>query len=181
MFPIRLSLVTYNLWNITRWPLRKNALIGFFQAYRPDIFCLQELRKQTRSTLDKSLPAYRRIDDPHPGWTKESTIYWNNDLLEGLEHGIEDIAITSDPNRGLFWARLRLRAAGTTILVSTAHYTYQQHPDEVRTGHNPRLLQAQRTAQALQRLVRNGEAGFFLGDLNDPVLPTMVLAQAGYH
>lgn len=181
MFPTRLSLLTYNLWNTMRWPLRKNALVAFFQTFQPDIFCLQELRKQTRAVLDRALPGYRRVDDPHPGWTGESNIYWNHALLEMLAHGVEDIALSSDPNRGLFWTRLRVRETGATLVVATAHYTYQQHPEEVRTGLNPRLEQSRRTAAALQRLVQKGEAGFFMGDLNDPVLPVMVLAEAGFH
>ena len=181
MFPTRLSILTYNLWNTQRWPEREAAVKAFFRRFRPDIFCLQELRKETRGALDKALPDYRRVDDKHPGWTGESNIFWNNLMLEELEHGIEDIAIHTDRNRGMFWVRLQVRATGQRVFVSTAHYTYQQHPDEVRSGQSPRVEQARQTVQALKKLVRDGEAGFFLGDLNDPVLPIMVLAEGGYH
>lgn len=181
MFPIRLSLLTYNLWNTQRWPQREPAVREFFQRYRPDIFCLQELRGETRAALDKALPDYRRIDDDkHLGWTSESNIYWNAGLLEEIAHGVEDIAIRSDRHRGLFWARLRVSASGQTLLVSTAHYTFQEHPEEILTGSSPRLRQAIATVAALQRLSQPDEPVFFLGDLNDAVLPTFKLAEAGY-
>lgn len=180
MFPIRLTLLTYNLWNIKRWPERANALRAFFQRFRPDIFCLQELRIETRTFLDKTLPDYSRVDDPHAGWVRESNIYWNTSLLEEVEHGLEDIAIHSDKYRGLFWARLRVKATGQTLFVSTAHYTFQEHPDEVKTGLSPRLEQARETVRVLQQRVRDREPGFFLGDLNDPVLPTHILSKASY-
>lgn len=181
MFPIRISLLTYNLWNTQRWPEREPALRAFFQCYRPDIFCLQELRLETRAALDQALPDYSRVEDPaHPGWTSESNIFWNGTLFQKEAHGVEDIRINSDPHRGLFWARLKVRASGQTLLVSTAHYTYQEHPAEIQSGFSPRLEQAKATVTALQRLALPGEAVFFTGDLNDPVVPTYILADAGY-
>lgn len=180
MFPTRVSLLTYNLWNTQRWPAREPALRAFFQRFRPDIFGLQELRAETRAALDQALPDYQRVDDPFPGWTVESNLFWNGDLFEEVSHGITDIDITSDQYRGLFWVRLRVLSTGQTLFVSTAHFTHQEHPDEVRTGLSPRLAQAQSTVSALERLVQSGEAGFFMGDLNDPVIPTFKLAEAGY-
>ncbi len=180
MIPTRLSFVTYNLWNIQRWPLREPALRSFFRRFRPDVFCLQELRAETRDALDDALPDYRRVDDPFPGWMRESNIYWNGSLLDEVEHGVEDIGISSDKYRGLFWARLKVKDTGQTLFVSTAHYTYQEHPEELRTGQSPRAEQARRTIQVLRERVQEREAAFFLGDLNDPVLPTYLLAEAGY-
>jgi endonuclease/exonuclease/phosphatase family metal-dependent hydrolase len=180
MGPTRLSFITYNLWNTQRWPEREPALRGFFRRFRPDIFCLQELREVTRDVLDDTLPGFRRVDDAFPGWLRESNIYWNNDLLEEVQHGGEDIGIDSDAYRRLFWARLRVRATGRTLFVATAHFTYQEHPDEIRTGQSPRGEQARRAGQALKSLVRDDEPGFFLGDLNDPVLPAHILIEYGY-
>jgi endonuclease/exonuclease/phosphatase family metal-dependent hydrolase len=180
MFPVRLSLLTYNLWNTMRWPQREPALREFFQRFRPDVFCLQELRDETRKALDKALPDYRRVEDHHPGWKGESNIYWNSALFEEVEHGVEDVAIKSDRNRGMFWARLRVLATDKTIFVSTAHFTYQEHPAEVRSGQSPRVAQANETVKALKRLVQQGEPAFFTGDLNDPVMPIYKLAEAGY-
>lgn len=180
-FPTRITLLTYNLWNTVRWPERQPALEQFFLRFQPDIFCLQELRAETRAALDETLPDYRRVVDSFPGWERESNIYWNGSLLEEAAHGFEDIAIDSDEYRGLFWARLALRHTQRTLLVSTAHYTYQGHKKEMENGCSPRLEQARRTVAALARLAQPGEPVFFMGDLNDPVLPIDVLQQAGYH
>lgn len=179
-FPTRLSFVTLNLWNVQRWKEREAAVRAFFNTYRPDVFCVQELRPETRKALDKFLPDYQRVDDPFPGWSRESNIYWNSRLLDKIEHGAADIGIASDENRALFWARLGVRETGQSLFVSTAHYTYQEHPQELKTGFSPRVDQARNTAEALNRLVKEGEAGFFMGDLNDPILPALVLNSAGY-
>ncbi len=180
MFPVRLSVLTYNLWNNQRWPDREPALRAFFTRFSPDIFCLQELRPETRAALDRVLPGHCRVDDPFPGWENESNIYWNAGLLEEVSHGVEDIALRSDPNRGLFWARLRVLATGQTVFVSTAHLTYQEHPEEILTGRSPRVEQVVETVKALKRMAAQDEPVFFMGDLNDPVLPTYKLAEEGY-
>jgi endonuclease/exonuclease/phosphatase family metal-dependent hydrolase len=180
MFPTRLSFITYNLWNTKRWPQREGALRHFFRKFLPDVFCLQELRAETRATLDDALPEYRRVQDAYLGWEVESNIYWNGDLLEEVVHGVEDIAIDTNEYRGLFWARLRVKATGSTLFVSTAHYTYQEHPNELESGQSPRLKQTHRTIQVLQERVQPNEPGFFMGDLNDPVVPGYFLTPAGY-
>jgi exonuclease III len=180
MFPTRLSFLTYNLWNVQRWPQREQVLRSFFRRFRPDIFCLQELRIETRDALDEAMTGYRRVEDAFPGWMRESSIYWNSSLLEEVQHGAEEIGIETDAYRRLFWARLKVRDTGRTLFVSTAHYTYQEHPDEMRTGRSPRADQARRTVQALNGLSRDGEPVFFLADLNDPVLPVRILHEAGY-
>jgi endonuclease/exonuclease/phosphatase family metal-dependent hydrolase len=180
MIPTRLSFITYNLWNTQRWPERAPALRAFFRRFRPDVFCLQELRIETRDTLDEALTGYQRVRDSFAGWTRESNIYWNGSLLEEVQHGAEDIGIDSDAYRRLFWVRLRMRETGRTFFVSTAHFTYQEHPDEITTGQSPRGEQARRAAKTLNSLVRENEPGFLLGDLNDPVLPAHILRAAGY-
>jgi hypothetical protein len=176
----RLSLITYNLWNVQRWPAREPALRGFFRRFRPDIFCLQELRIETRDVLDEAMSGYRRVEDSFPGWMRESNIYWNSDLLEEVQHGAEDIGIESDAYRRLFWARLRVRDTGRTLFVSTAHFTYQGHPEELKSGISPRPEQARRAGRVLKSLVRESEPGFFLGDLNDPFAPVQLLSEVGY-
>jgi exonuclease III len=179
MFPIRLSIVTYNLWNVQRWPERKEALGQFVDLFRPDLFCVQELRAETQSFLDQAMPQHRRVHDDFPGWTCESNIYWQGALFEEIEHGAEDVGILEE-HRRLFWVRLKLSGQERTVFVSTAHFTYQGHPKERETGQSPRLEQTRRTVDALGRLVREGEPAFFMGDLNDPVHPTRILGEAGY-
>lgn len=176
----RLSFITYNLWNVQRWPEREPALRAFFRRFRPDVLCLQELRIETRDCLDETLPGYRRVDDTFPGWLRESNIYWNDDLLEEVQHGAEEIGIESDAYRRMFWVRLRVRETRRTLFVATAHFTYQGHPDERKEGLSPRVAQARLAARALNSLVRESEPAFFMGDLNDPFAPAQILAEAGY-
>ena len=89
MFPVRLSLVTYNLWNTRRWPERAPALEQFVRLFDPDVLCLQELRPETLSLLDAALPGHRRVhDDSLPGWTCEGNVYWRGELLQEVEHGV---------------------------------------------------------------------------------------------
>jgi endonuclease/exonuclease/phosphatase family metal-dependent hydrolase len=179
MFPVGLSIITYNLWNTQRWPERAPALRQFIQLFQPDLLCLQELRAETQAFLDEALPAHQRVHDDFPGWTCEGNIYWNSNFLTEVEHGAENVGIIEEWRR-LFWARLRLVDSERTIFVSTAHFTYQNHERERTTGQSPRVEQARRTVDALQRLVREGEPAFFMGDLNDPVHPTRILHEAGY-
>ena len=179
MFPIRLSIVTCNLWNIKRWPERKPALGQFVDLFCPDLFCVQELRAETQSFLDEAMPEHRRVRDDFPGWTCEGNIYWRAAFFEEIEHGAKDVGVLEE-HRRLFWVRLKLRDQERTVFVGTAHFTYQAHPTERETGQSPRLEQAHRTVDALQRLVREGEPAFFMGDLNDPVHPVLILHEAGY-
>src|SRR5437868_4437752 len=108
MFPIRLSVITYNIWNTERWPERAPALENFLRLLRPDILCLQELDPVTQTFLDGLLPGHERVQDPFPGWSFESNIYWDKALLEEMQHGAED-AGHPEKERRLFWARLRVK------------------------------------------------------------------------
>lgn len=107
MHPLRLSIVTYNLWNTQRWPQRAEALNKFLDLFTPDILCIQELREETQSFIDKIMPMHQRVDDEFPSWNCEGNIYWNSNLLEELEHGAEDIGML-EKHRRLFWVRLKL-------------------------------------------------------------------------
>jgi endonuclease/exonuclease/phosphatase family metal-dependent hydrolase len=179
MFPVRLSFVTYNLWNTMRWLERGPALKQFVDVFRPDVLCVQELRAETRSFLDDAMPLHSRVQDDFPGWTCESNIYWNSHLLEEVEHGAEDIGIVEEYRR-LFWVRLKLKGENRTVFVSTAHFTYQGNARERETGLSPRVEQSHWTVHALERLVRDNEPAFFMGDLNDSYHPIWILHEAGY-
>src|SRR5678815_1433886 len=76
MLPLRISIVTYNIWLTQRWDVRQPALGGFLKSFNPDLLCLQELQQTTRDFIDGALPSHRRVDDPYRGWTTESNIYW---------------------------------------------------------------------------------------------------------
>ncbi len=179
MIPIRFVVTTYNLWKINRWPQREESLRAFVRLAPPDILCIQELRPQTRDVLDEELRSHARVEDPFEGWTMEGTIYWNERMFEYAEHGAEQIGMLEELRR-LFWARLRVREYNRTILVATAHYTYQGNKREATEGYSPRLDQARSTVTALDRLARPNEPVLFMGDLNDSVNPIKLLRAAGF-
>lgn len=179
MHPLRISIVSYNIWGDQRWDFRADALRAFLERFEPDLIALQELHAGSRDLIDATLFGHRRVADDFAGWTTESNIYFRESLFEELEHGAEDVQIKASGLRRLYWVRLRVKALGTTVLVATAHLTHQRHPDECRTGVSPRVAETQRIIEALRRLNRDGEALFFMGDLNDPVHPPNLLKEAG--
>jgi endonuclease/exonuclease/phosphatase family metal-dependent hydrolase len=180
MLPIRLNVISYNIWNTERWAFRAPSLRKFMQLFDPDILCVQELRPKSRDFLDGVLARHARVRDRLAGWNRESNIYWRKSMFSEVEHGAEDVQIKEAGYRALFWARLRLQALDRTVLVATAHLTHQRHPDESRTGQSPRVGETKRIIEALRRLNRKREPLFFMGDLNDPVHPPTLLHAAGY-
>ena len=177
MFPVRVNVVTYNLWNTERWPARGPALARFLAHLRPDVFCVQELRPETRDFIDTRLPRHTRVDDPATGWHTESNIWWNTDLFELVGHGAVDIGHL-EPDRRLFW--VRLRADEVTFVVATTHLTWQGNDEERRTGVSPRRTQTARCIAALAELAPPGEPVVCCGDFNDPVTPMGYFRAAGY-
>ena len=178
-YPPRFVACTLNLWAEHRWPERQEALRQFLKHHLPDILCVQELRPATRKFIDTVLKTHRRVEDPFEGWLREGNIYWNRQLFDLVEYGEEDIGIAEELRR-LFWVRLRLRTGdGPTLFVSTAHYTWAGNAQEAATGLNPRLAQARRTVEALQRLAPSSEPLLFMGDLNDALHPLRILREGG--
>ena len=179
MIPPRLSFMTCNLWLTERWPARAPALARLLDLFMPDVLCVQELQRATREFLDAQLHDHRRVDDPFPGWTNEGNIYWNRAIFERIEHGAEDVG-HQEPERRLFWARLRVTDVRRSILVATAHLPSPRRGAEKDTGLSPRVGQLQRIAAALAALGADGEPAFFMGDMNDPWHPQHILKQAGF-
>jgi len=179
MIPTRISLITYNLWLTQRWPARAPALERFLTLFTPDVLCVQELQRPTQEFLDQILSGYARVHDPFPGWTTESNIYWASTAFERVEQGAEEVGHL-EPERRLFWVRLRVKPSQKTIFVATAHLTTARHREEAETGASPRVRQLNRIAGELTRLVREGEPAFFMGDMNDPWHPQRILMQAGF-
>jgi endonuclease/exonuclease/phosphatase family metal-dependent hydrolase len=179
MIPSRLSFITCNLWLTERWPARAPALERFLALFTPDVFCVQELQPPTQEFLDRVLGGHDRVHDVFPGWTNESNIYWSKAVFEKIEHGAEEVGQV-EPERRMFWARLQVKSLKKPILVATAHLTSPRHGDETETGLSPRVRQLKSIAEALTRLVSEGEPGFFMGDMNDAWHPQRVLKQAGF-
>jgi endonuclease/exonuclease/phosphatase family metal-dependent hydrolase len=122
MIPTRISFITYNLWLTQRWPERAPACERFLTLFTPDVLCVQELQRPTQQFLDKVLKEHDRVHDPFPGWTTESNIYWASTAFELVEHGAEEVGHL-EPDRRLFWVRLRLKPSQKTIFIATAHLT----------------------------------------------------------
>lgn len=180
MHPLRISVCTYNLWNTQRWPDREPALGHFLDRFRPDIFCVQELRSETRDCIDTHLEHHARVTDSTvTGWTRESNIWWQTDLFYEIDHGAEDIG-HKETNRWLFWVRLGRRDREGTLLVTTCHLTHQRNRRETETGQSPRVEQANRLVAVLDRIAEAGEPVWVTGDFNDPVHVPAILHQAGY-
>ena len=179
MIPTRLSLITYNLWQTERWPARAAALENFLKLFTPDVLCVQELQPPTQAFLDSVLKEHERVRDPFPGWTNEGNIYWRAALFECTEYGAEEVGHL-EPERRMFWARLRFKQLSRTIFVATAHLTSPKNRDEGESGHSPRIGQLKRIADELTRLVPNDEPAFFMGDMNDARHPQRILKPAGF-
>ena len=178
-FPVRLSLVTYNLWGDERWAERAPALAAFCDLYRPDVLCVQELTAQTQQFLDAQLPSHGRVHDPFEGWTVQSNLWWRSDLFDELDHGTADVGIVAYPLRRLFWVRLRPRDRDRSFVVSTVHLT-DAAGDELRSGVTPRRRETDALIAAQAAVVKDGEPAFVTGDFNDALLPVAALFAAGY-
>ena len=178
-FPARISVITYNIWNTERWAFREPALRRFLELYDPDILCLQELRRTSQQALDQLLSNHARVRDPFVGWTTESNIYWRDALFSEIEHGAEAVG-HKERNRRLFWVRLHVKTLDRSILVATVHLTHQRDVDESRNGQSPRIDQTRRIIDALKSINTPREPLFFMGDLNDPIHPPVMLHAAGY-
>lgn len=170
--------MTYNLWGTTLWPQREPALRALFAAREPDLLAVQELSAETRDVLDEVLTRHARVDDPFPGWTASSNLWWRTDMFALQDHGAEDFG--GRKTRRLFWVRLAPVSGGPPLLLATAHYTWPGDAQEERTGVNPRIEQARRTVAALNDLAPDGPC-LFVGDLNDDHHPVRILRQAGFH
>jgi endonuclease/exonuclease/phosphatase family metal-dependent hydrolase len=169
---------TYNLWNTERWDERARPLRRFLEIQRPDILCVQELSEPASDLILESLPSLRRVDDPFPGWTTESNIFWNTALFDLIDYGAEDIGML-EQDRRLFWVRLTTES-GKTMVVATAHFSWTGNIREITENINVRVQQAQRAADALAGIVGDNEPVLFMGDFNDYIHPLRILRYEGF-
>jgi len=176
--PIRFVVGTYNIWGTNRWPEREQALRAFLRDLRPDVLCLQEFRPETQAVLDDELSKHEHVRDPFEGWTREGNIYWSTELFELVQHGAEEIGIIETLRR-LFWVRLRVTGTDSTVVIATAHYTWTGNKREVTEHVNPRIGQAERTLQVLDRIVPADEPVIFMGDLNEAENAIKTLLRGG--
>ncbi len=180
MLPLRLNIITCNIWNKERWDFRRQALRRFLELFSPDILCVQELVPKSRDFIDEVLPEHERVHDRLAGWNRESNIWWRKSLFSEIEHGAEAVEIRDSPHRRLFWARLASKTHQRPVLISTAHLTHQRNAHELKSGLSSRVGETRRIVAALKRLAARREPVFFMGDFNDPAGAPTLLHAAGY-
>lgn len=169
---------TLNLWALDRWPERRDSLSAFLRLHSPDLLCVQELRPETLAAIAGTLPGHDHVEDPFRGWACEGNIFWRRDRFTALGHGAEEIGML-EPDRRLFWVRLR-RADGGTLLLATAHLTWPGNEKERADGVNVRIAQARRAAAALDALAAPPAPTLLMGDFNDDYHPVRILKAAGW-
>lgn len=130
MFPIRVSLMTYNVWGNNLWPERINSLNQMFLSTQCDIYMLQEVTPKILENLDKILINYNRINNLNNtwniGWETESNFYYNKDLFDLLDSGFESFYHKDYPNRGIFWIRLCIKSnKNIKLLIITTHFPWK--------------------------------------------------------
>ena len=180
MLPVRLSIVTYNLWGSERWPERAPALQHFCETYQPDIMGVQELTAEGRDVIDAALPRHARVDDDLQGWTTEGNIWWNTQVLELVEQGAEDAGFEVYQDRRLFWVRLRVKDRPQTLWLGDVHLTAPDTSEELDEGRNSRVREIKRVIEAMSELVHGDEPAFLVGDFNDSLAPLAHLFGGGY-
>jgi len=154
----------------------------FLRSHSPDILCCQEFHPDPRELIDQVLVNHERVENSFPGWAVGNNIYWNTTLFEKSEYGAEDIEVLEiHKHRHLAWVRLTFRAfPKQSLLVSTAHLTWNGNELEAQGGGNPRYQEAIRIVKALESLALPGEPILFMGDLNDHNHPVLILREAGF-
>jgi endonuclease/exonuclease/phosphatase family metal-dependent hydrolase len=173
----RAVVCTLNLWETSRWKERKESLRRFLALHAPDLLCVQELRPESLGLIGEALPGHEHVRDAFPGWTREGNIFWTSARFSLIGHGAEEAGMI-EPDRRVFWARLRTRG-GAEIVVATAHFTWPGNSREREDGINVRMEQARRTAAVLDRIAPAPAPLLFMGDLNDSGNPVDILKEAG--
>lgn len=175
--------MSYNIWGHHYLPERMPALRSVFDTRAPDLLSVQELREESRLLIDRVLSGHRRVDDPMPGWACESNIWWRDEMFELEEYGAEQIGheMENEQHRRLFWVRLRQRNAPDSppLVYSTAHLTWQGNAKEREDQVSPRVGQARRVAEELDRLSPEGPC-IFTTDINDVARPIAAMREAGF-
>lgn len=175
-FPIRLSVMTLNLWGTHHWPTRAEALSQMILSLKPDILLVQEVSEEVLVFLDPILSNHDRIrQQKQIGWSTECNIYWDKTLFHKTDHGTETWNLKEYPNRGLFWARLEVIAnPSVKIFIGNAHFPWTGCETEINTGINQRIASTYKVCESLRNLVRD-ECIILGGDFNDDFHPIRIL------
>src|SRR5665648_695570 len=95
MLPVRITIMSYNLWNVVRWKEREPALGKFLTRFSPDILCTQEISDEAIDCISENLESHGHVMDELPGWHCESNIFWNREYFSEVGHGLEKMETVS--------------------------------------------------------------------------------------
>lgn len=172
------SLISLNLWNTEYWQERETCIISFLKTFDADVYCFQEIRPQTLTVLDASMPGYYRVEGGETGWRNESSIYVKREMFSILDLGRIDLDMP-EKDRGVFWVELKTKD-GQSLIVATMHLTHQLNADEMATGNSYRHMEAHKASEALNKL-GEGKRIVICGDFNDPIHPSRIFHEkAGF-
>lgn len=128
-------------------------------------------------------------EETFTGWLDEGNIVYRSDKFQYVSHGVVDVGLEEAearrPKRRLFW--LRLCANNRTILVSTAHLTWEGGSVVEQAAPYPseRSAQASKIIAALNQIRLNDEKNghaepvIFCGDMNDSWHVPFKMREAG--
>jgi hypothetical protein len=175
-FPIRLSVMTLNLWGTNHWPARSEALSQMLLSLKPDILLVQEASNEVLEFIDPILSTHDRVrQDKHLGWSTECNIYWDKSLFSKADHGSDSWSLKEYPNRGLFWTRLKVVAnPSVKLFIGNIHFPWTGCDTEINTGVNQRIASTYKVCESLRNLVRD-ECIILGGDFNDDYHPIRIL------
>ena len=173
-----------------------DTLLGVHNMYACIVPCEEVLRQNTQHLGDVRVTAFQPEhlvsrrgnsdgEESFDGWLEEGNILWRSDRFTYLSHGAIDIGLESAearrPKRRLFW--VRLKCASTTLLVATAHLTWEGGSGTEQTTPFPNTRSAQAVA-ALGALASlrscPDEPVIFAGDMNDSWHVPFLMKQGGY-
>ena len=177
MLPTRLSLMTCNLWRTERWPDRHPHSNGCSTGSTP-----------TCSASRSSTLLRRFLERALAGHTVSTTRY---------RAGPPRATSTGAARSSKRWTTERKTSATRSPIGACFGSAFAWAPYASRSswpppihepavqrrackGHPPRVRQLNRIAEALQKLVRDGEPAFFMGDMNDAWHPHNVLKRVGF-
>jgi endonuclease/exonuclease/phosphatase family metal-dependent hydrolase len=121
------------------------------------------------------------------GWLDEGNVVWRSDKFDYVSHGAIDVGIEASearkPKRRLFFVYLREKLSGQTILVSTAHLTWEGGSE---LEQSPPYFTSERCKQALnivgelKKLAVAEESTIFCGDMNDSWHVPFIMRDNGF-
>lgn len=185
-FPVRISVMTLNLWGEHYWPSRSEALSDLLHSIKPDILFVQEatpdILKYIETILDShsyikpsihSPGVYRELVE---GWENECNIFWDNNLFMMENYGADSLHVKEYPLRCLFWARLVAKSnTDIKLFCSTVHFPWAGCETELRTGINQRIGCSYKVCEYLRQHVQADECIILGGDFNDDFHPIRIL------